>query len=166
MQQLFISFVHRIGKKGNNSLQRVQKRGQITKDWPLFVVGVRRFELRASWSRTKRATICATPRSCKMKLLRGERVTRYSRLKSAYTIRKPRFARQRLVVHLRYTPKYGTVFRTAFTLYVREGKMSSRTFPIPRKEKFFSFLYRMVYTVFSFWQKTTRRPHRAAERMK
>src|SRR5699024_10058853 len=26
------------------------------------VVGVRRFELLASWSRTKRATICATPR--------------------------------------------------------------------------------------------------------
>ena len=27
------------------------------------LVGVRRFELRASWSRTKRATGCATPRS-------------------------------------------------------------------------------------------------------
>ena len=28
-----------------------------------FLVGVRRFELRASWSRTKRATSCATPRN-------------------------------------------------------------------------------------------------------
>ena len=38
--------------------------------WCCFdVVGVRGFEPRASWSRTKRATICATPRRLFMPIL-------------------------------------------------------------------------------------------------
>ena len=45
-----------------NSYQNKIKETQSLSFKPQMLVGVRGFEPRASWSRTKRATICATPR--------------------------------------------------------------------------------------------------------
>ena len=48
-----------VAKKVHENKQKKSRNAIVSAQ---FMVGVRRFELRASWSRTKRATSCATPR--------------------------------------------------------------------------------------------------------
>ncbi len=62
------------------------------------LVRVTGFEPAASWSQTTRATNCATPGRFQFSARNALLPTA-----SAYTIRKPRLSRQRLVVQLRYT---------------------------------------------------------------
>ena len=81
------------------------------------VVGVGRFELPASWTRTMRATNCATPRNILLSFSRWDnllnsrqRDTRYYWLRQHARSSKPGFAVRELLAQLRYTPKYFTVF--------------------------------------------------------
>ena len=75
------------------------------------MVGVGRFELPASWTRTMRATICATPRNIllsfwgKLKLPHCHwRDTRYYWLRQHARSSKTDFAVRGLLAQPRYTP--------------------------------------------------------------
>ena len=75
------------------------------------MVGVGRFELPASWTRTMRATNCATPRNIDLSFPHSEnllhchrRDTRYYWLCQHASSSKPGFAVQELLAQPRYSP--------------------------------------------------------------